>query len=242
MMSGGSVVNEESKKSNSEESRGKFESRARGIFSIETNWYVEESGWGDETSIEPILRLLRNGWWKVPFVSRDAATTGELFHYIDKWANMKKFQEEHFPILYLGFHGSEQGKLWLETESGKQNMAHVEVLQSHLEGKCKGRIIHFAGCSIIKDMDTKQFLESTQAVAVSGYSEDIDTDSYAFEFIYLQYLQYFGGDSMTNTVAETVRNYLRNNRDVNAFRQLGNYFGFEMHILGKPNGRNAANF
>ena len=234
----------------SNESRKTFDSRARGIFSIETNWYADESGQEDETSIEPILRLLRNGWWRVPFVSRDAATTGELFHYIDKWANMEKSQSYAFPILYLGFHGSKEGKLWLETESGKQNMAHVEVLQSHLKGKCEQRIIHFAGCSIIKDMDTEQFLESTKAVAVSGYDKDIDTDAYAFEFLYLQYLQFFGKENITPNIAERVRDLLKNNkRDKNvgkvrkeAYNLLGKCFGFQMHIQGKPNGVRNAKF
>lgn len=232
-------------------SRETFASRERGIFSIETHWYQYEYGQEDETSIEPILRLLRNGYWRVPFISRDAATTGELFHYIDKWAKTKKSQEKRFPILYLGFHGSEQGKLWLEGESGEQDMAHVEVLQSRLEGKCKQSVIHFAGCSIIKDMDTEEFLESTQAVAVSGYDKDIDTDCYAFEFLYLQYLQYFGQDNITVNVAERVRNFLRNSKSDKAedyaerkevYKQLGRSFGFQMHIRGKPNGVNSANF
>lgn len=234
-----------------EKTRGPYDSRKRGIYSIETNWYEHDCGQADATSIEPILRLLSDGYWKVPFISRDAATRGELFHYIKKWIDMEKNPKDPlpFPILYLGFHGSKQGKLWLETESGEQDMVNYEVLQNHLEYKCKGKVIHFAGCSIIEDMDTKQFLESTQAVAVSGYSANIDADAYAFEFLYLQYLQYFGGDGMTVTVAEKVRDFLRDNRDdkgmhigVKAFRQLGNNFGFEMHIRGKPNGTNAAKF
>ena len=202
--------------------RDKYDSRRRGIFSIETNWYQLE----DATSIRPILQLLRDGYWKVPFISRDAGTSGELFHYIDKWKKMGKQRKDvTFPILYLGFHGSKQGQNWLETESGEQNMVNYEVLGEHLRNSCTNKVIHFAGCSVVKDMKHRKFLKSTGATAVSGYAEDVDCDAYAFEYLYLQYLQYFGQKNLTKNVVENVRDELKER-----YKKFYEYFGFELHI------------
>lgn len=217
---------DESKKNR--EPRKPYDSRKRGIYSIETNWYEYEFGQKDATSIRPILQLLSEGYWEVPFISRDAATNAELFHYLNKWLNIDKEKEGNdFPVLYLGFHGSEGGYIWLEREGGESDNMDCERLGEYLEGKCKNKIVHFAGCSIIKELDIKSLLESTGAVAISGYKRDIYCDSYAFEFLYLQYLQYFGGDSLTAKVAQTVRDDIKER-----FGKLGKYFEFEMHING----------
>ena len=205
--------------------RDKYDSRRRGIFSIETNWYQYQYGQEDATSIRPILQLLRDGYWRVPFISRDAGTSGELFHYIDKWINIDKQKDVSFPILYLGFHGSKQGEMWLETESGKQNMVNYEVLEDHLRNSCANKVVHFAGCSVVKDMDVKKFLKSTGATAVSGYTEDVDCDAYAFEYLYLQYLQYFGQKNLTKNVVENVRDELKER-----YKKFYGCFGFKLHI------------
>lgn len=202
----------------------------RGIYAIETNWYQHECGQEDATSIRPILQLLRDGYWKTPYIARDAATAGELFHYIAKWltVNKRKQGSGNFPILYLGFHGSGQGKMWLETEAGKVNMVNYEVLEEHLYGSCANCVIHFAGCSVMKDMKGKplnQFLKSTKAVAVSGYGKDVNADAYALEYLYLQYLQYFRGKSLTSSVVKDVKADL-----MGAYRELCKYFDFQLHI------------
>ncbi len=210
--------------------RGKYDPRWRGIYAIETNWYEYDYGQEDATSIRPILQLLRDGYWKTPHISRDAATAGELFHYLNKWVivNKRNSVNFHFPILYLGFHGSKQGKIWLETESGITNMVNYEVLQEHLSGSCADCLIHFAGCSVMKDMKGKplsQFLKSTDAVAVSGYGKDVNADAYALEYLYLQYLQYFGRDNLTSSVVERVKADL-----MGKYKELCKCFDFQIHI------------
>lgn len=208
--------------------RSKYDSRHRGIYAIETNWYQYECGQEDATSIRPILQLLRDGWWKAPHISRDAATAGELFHYIDKWVNLGKQRSGNFPILYLGFHGSEQGKIWLETESGKVNMVNYEVLEDHLYDSCANSIIHLAGCSVMQHMKGKplnQFLKSTNAVAVSGFGIDVGDDAYALEYLYLQYLQYFGRDNLTSSVVNNVKADL-----FGTYKELCKCFDFQIHV------------
>ncbi len=200
------------------ESRTWYEPRGRGIYCIETNWYQDEHGQEDATSLRPILQLLKDGYWGVPFIWRDVATSSELFYYIRKWLT------SDFPILYLGFHGSERGKLWLETEDGSANMVNHEVLENHLEGRCKNKVIHFSGCSVLNGMDTKQFLKSTEASAVSGYKDDVDTDAYALEYLYLQNLQYFRGNSLTPTVARDVAAALKES----PYKDLCKHFSFDI--------------
>ena len=208
--------------------RGKYDSRHRGIYAIETNWYQYECGQEDATSIRPILQLLRDGWWKSPHISRDAATVGELFHYIDKWVKLNKQKSGKFPILYLGFHGSEEGKIWLETESGLVNMVNYEVLEEHLCDSCANSVIHFAGCSVMQQMKGKplnQFLKSTNAVAVSGFGIDVGDDAYALEYLYLQYLQYFGRDNLTSSVVKAVKADL-----FGTYKELCKHFDFQLHV------------
>lgn len=209
--------------------RDRYDSRHRGIYAVETNWYQYEYGQEDATSIRPILQLLRDGYWRVPFISRDAATANELFHYIDKWTKIDETDDaEFFPILYLGFHGSDQGKIWLETESGILNMVNYEVLEDHLRGLCKDKIIHFAGCSVMKNMKGKplnQFLKDTNAVAVSGYGKDVGTDAYALEYLYLQYLQYFRQERLTSLVVKDVKTAL-----MGEYKELCKCFDFQLHI------------
>ena len=71
-----------------------------GIFCIENVWYGDD----DRTSCRSMLQLLED-LYKVPYVCRDAVTREELFYYLTRWKRMKK----DYPVLYLGFHGTEGG-------------------------------------------------------------------------------------------------------------------------------------
>ena len=74
-------------------------------------------------------------------------------------------------------------------------------------------------------MDVKKFLKSTGATAVSGYTEDTDCDAYAFEYLYLQYLQYFGQKNLTKSVVESVYKDLKEH-----YKKFYDCFGFKLHI------------
>ena len=80
----------------------------------------------------------------------------------------------------------------------------------------------------MKDMKGEplnQFLKYTKAVAVSGYGEDVNADAYALEYLYLQYLQYFGRKNLTSSVVKDVKADL-----MGAYRELCKYFDFQLHI------------
>ena len=75
----------------------------KGIFCL------EESGWfgfQDKTTVEPVLRLLEEGLYGVPYLHRDVGTREEFYFHLRKWRG-RSFSR--YPILYLGFHGSRGG-------------------------------------------------------------------------------------------------------------------------------------
>lgn len=197
--------------------------KERGIYCIETVWY----GPDDRTSVRPVLQLLEDVYG-APYIHRDAATRDELFHYLTKWKELD-LDEHFYPILYLGFHGSEDGKIWLETPDGKTDMVNYEVLADQLEASCNKRLVHFGSCGSVVGVDWNQFVQVTKASAVSGYREDVNfEDSAAFELIYLADLQYHHGKSLTPTVANTVLSKVTGRQS--PCRSLSSHLGFVMHV------------
>ena len=197
--------------------------QTRGIYCIETVWYGDD----DRTSVRPVLQLLED-LYGAPYIHRDAATKDELFHYLTKWQGLD-LQEQNYPILYLGFHGSEDGKIWLETSDGRKDMVNYEVLGDQLAASCNSRLVHFGSCGSLAGVDWDQFLEQTKASAVSGYHEDVNfEDSAAFELIYLADLQYHHGKSLTPTVANTVHSKVTGKQS--PYRGLSSHLGFVMHV------------
>ena len=193
----------------------------RGIYCIETVWY----GPDDRTSVRPALQLLED-LYGAPYIWRDAATKDELFLYLTWWLRL---EPKEYPILYLGFHGSREGKIWLETADGKKDMVNYEVLADHLDSSCTNRLVHFASCGSFKGVDWCRFLEQTGASAVSGYQNDIGfEDSAALELLYLADLQRHRGRPLTKTVANDVHSNMTG-RD-SAYRGLSSHLGFEMHV------------
>jgi len=169
-----------------------------------------------------VLQLLED-LYGAPYVHRDAATKDELFHYLTKWRGLDPI----YPILYLGFHGSEDGKIWLETSDGGKDMVDYEVLADQLESSCNNRLVHFGSCRSLAGVDWDWFLEQTKASAVSGYHKDVAfADSAAFELIYLADLQYHHKNPLTPTVADTVHS----NMTESPYGGLSSHLDFVMHV------------
>ena len=170
-----------------------------------------------------MLQLLED-LYGAPYICRDAATREELYHYLTMW---KRMDRKDFPILYLGFHGSE-GKIWLKTAEGIDDYVGYEVLGAMLDGACGNRLIHFASCSSLNlaNIELDGFLKQTGASAVSGYTKDVYfEDSIASELIYFADLQYHHGQSLTPTVALTVYENIMGE----PYKMLSDHLGFAMH-------------
>ncbi len=163
-----------------------YESR-RGIFCIETATWDQENE-KSHLSVRPMLEILRN-LTDIPFIHRDVATKGELKYFLERWASLKDDRgNATYPILYAGFHGTE-GQIYLNSET----MIDIDDIRMYLDSKCENRVIHFGSCSTlaISPEELHDFLDTTEASAVSGFEKDIDwLESFSFECMYLRSLNF----------------------------------------------------
>ncbi|MCY3818385.1 MAG: hypothetical protein OXH52_03335 [Gammaproteobacteria bacterium] len=139
-----------------------------------------------------------------PYLYRQAATTAEFHVCLEEWID-----HSEYPILYLSFHGSEQGKLWFRTIDGGADLVNHEVISDRLFERCENRVVHFGACGVLQEMDVNQFLKDTGASAVGGYRVDVDwMQSAAFDLLLLEWFQYYGRKSLTPKVAGRARGHL----------------------------------
>ena len=157
---------------------------SKGIFCLEGDWYLDLRS---RTSVRPVLELLeKSNHPAVPYIRRDVGTLPEFEYYLRKWTQRKYAR---YPILYLGFHG-DPGALYVGEKRNKP--VDFAWLEERLQGKCKGRVIHFGSCGTMAKHGNRvrHFLERTDALAVCGYKVDVDWMlSAAFEIILLSGLQ-----------------------------------------------------
>lgn len=160
--------------------------RPRGIFCLECDW------WGTikrQSSVEPILQLLSQ-WdrYYVPYIHRNIPNRSALEHYLDKWVQ-RGYRD--FAILYLAVHGVD-GDIFLG--DGRRSESRIEFawLEDRLRDRCRGRLIHLAGCESLKIHGNRlnSFLRNTGALAVCGYSGWVDwLRSAAFDLLVMASMQ-----------------------------------------------------
>ena len=83
------------------------------------------------------------------------------------------------------FHGEADG---LFVGEGRGNRLNLNQLGERLDGKCRGRIIHFGSCATVDvpDHALDAFLRRTGALAVFGYMADVEwLESAAFDLLVL---------------------------------------------------------
>ncbi|RLC53261.1 MAG: hypothetical protein DRH79_03905 [Candidatus Cloacimonadota bacterium] len=151
----------------------------KGIFCLEGLWYDDLR---KRSTVKPVLDLLELNSG-IPYLHSDCATKVELEFYLEKW---KSSQYNQYPILYLAFHGLENGLL-INNEP-----YNLEDLGKLLAGKCKNRVIVFASCSTINTelKNLKKFMRKTDALAICGYRKVVPwISSTAFELMMLAAMQ-----------------------------------------------------
>ena len=211
--------------------------KQRGVYCIETVWYEKD----DQTSMRPVLELLRDGYLRVPFIHRTAITKDEFTFYVKEWLSLP---EKEYPILYLGYHG-ESGSIDL---GGKGYMDETELhfhdVGARLAdgGGCNNRAVHFASCSTLdlEDEDVGVFLEATGASAVSGYSETVDWfEAATFDMLFLKAIQLGGRDALTPVVMRSIRDgnkgrwgLLETSSELGAspYYDLATHLGFRLEV------------
>ncbi|MFC1898606.1 DUF6642 family protein [Candidatus Cloacimonadota bacterium] len=151
----------------------------KGIFCLEGLWYDDLR---KRSTVKPILELLELNS-NIPFLHSDCATIEEFKFYIKKW---KASEYDRYPILYLAFHGTENG---IQISN---KIFTLDELSAELKGKCKNRVFLFAACNSMKTdkRNLKRFLRETKALAICGYRKVVPwINSTAFELLLLAAMQ-----------------------------------------------------
>jgi hypothetical protein len=160
--------------------------KAKGIFCLEGEW---SRNLMQTSSVEPILSLLSQ--WEphfVPYVYRQVTSVSSLRDYLSQWV-LKRY--DHFPILYLAFHGH-PGVVCLDENCEDTTELSLELLEQMLAGKCRGRIIYFGSCGTLQAHGNRlnHFLKRTNAMAICGYSGEVDwLTATAFELLVMGAMQ-----------------------------------------------------
>lgn len=136
---------------------------ALGVFCLEGDWDPDLRRQG---SVEPILQMLASVGL-AEYVHRNVATIDQFTYYLQRWS-LKKY--DSFGLLYLPAHGSGN-----ELHLGKDSVS-LDHIGEVLEGKARGRVIHFGGCDTldIDDEVLRSFAKRTGASAVTGYRATVD--------------------------------------------------------------------
>jgi Family of unknown function (DUF6642) len=151
----------------------------KGIFCLEGLWSDDLR---KRSTVKPILELLDLNS-EIPFLHSDCATEEEFKFYLQKW---KASEYDRYPILYLAFHGTENGILI------NDKVFTLDQISNELKGKGKNRVFLLASCNSIKTdlRNLKRFLRETNALAICGYRKVVPwITSTAFELMLLAAMQ-----------------------------------------------------
>ncbi|MES2703839.1 MAG: DUF6642 family protein [Bacteroidota bacterium] len=184
--------------------------KEKNIFCIEGDW---TNSLKDRSSIKTALEFLEHNS-HIRTAHRNCSTIEEFDQRI-KTSLQKAYSK--YGIIYLAFHGT-PGSI----NVGKRKKLAIEEIAEMVSGKAEDKIIHFGSCSTldVSGWDLRRFLETTGALAVSGYKTDIDFIPSTFlDMLYFEHCQY----SRKMSTIET---------NMNAYhRKLMNKLGFVIKYL-----------
>ena len=155
--------------------------KEKGILCIEGSW---ENDHRDKKSVEKALEFLEC-IENVKFIVKQChnqATLEELTR------DSMQSRYSKYSILYLAFHG----KPGMINVGKRSKYVSFDEVADMIGDKANGKIIHFGCCSTLKldGWAIRRFIKKTNALAVSGYSKDIDfVRSTAFDIMYFQQCQ-----------------------------------------------------
>lgn len=182
-----------------------------GVFCLEGQWLEDLSA---KASMRGLLELLKD--WEIidDFIHRDVATEAEFCKFASRWGGDRQYAG--YRLAYFASHGS-SSQIWLDDDDS----VSIEQLGDLLQGQCHGRVIHLGGCSTLaaRRSAIEAFQDITDARAVCGYTEDVDTiEAAALELLLIT----------------TLASYDQIGHGLNAFekhpvfKSLGSRLGFEM--------------
>ncbi|GIF72437.1 DUF6642 family protein [Asanoa siamensis] len=150
-----------------------------GIFCVEGQWHKNLT---DRSSVLPMLDLL-NRLGHCSFIHKDVATPEELHYFLTRWT---EHRYASYRVGYFAMHG-EAKHLYV----ADRKPVSLDEIASTLEGRCEGKRLYFASCSVLRAPDAvlEDFLHATGAAIVCGYTRQVDwVESAALELALLRYL------------------------------------------------------
>jgi hypothetical protein len=160
----------------------------RGVFCLEGAWSADLSV---RTTVRPLLDMLE-AIGSCSYIHRDVHTIDELQQLLKKWTQK---QLQHWSVLHLAMHGTNQ-----TLHLGGKITVSLDELGAMLKGKCAGRVIYIASCSVAKNKAAlDSFRRQTKADYVLGYTKSVDwITSAAFELALLHALAHYSkvGDAL----------------------------------------------
>ncbi len=147
----------------------------QGIFCLEGDW---GDSLVERLSVRPGLDMLTTMRGD-RLIHRNAATADEFEYYLRKWVTRRY---DAFPLAYFSYHG-ERGKLHL----GRDSLSLAEIA-AMIPGRLADRVVYFGSCGTMaaSEEELRDFVETTGAHAVAGYTKSVDwAESAAFDFTLL---------------------------------------------------------
>lgn len=154
--------------------------KTKHIFCIEGNWGNSHK---DKTSIRTALEFLTANVG-IDAIRKDCSTQEQFNCYL-KDALKRVYKK--YGIIYLAFHGS-PGKLHI----GNRKKVNFTEIAEMLDGKAQDKIIHFGSCGTfdISGRELTSFRKKTGALAISGYTTDVDfIESTVIDILYFRLCQ-----------------------------------------------------
>ena len=135
----------------------------QGIFCLEGDW---GDSLVERLSVRPGLDMLTTMRGD-RLIHRNAATADEFEYYLRKWVTRRY---DALPLVYFSYHG-ERGKLHLGGDS--LSLADIAAM---VPGRLADRVVYFGSCGTMaaSEEELRDFVETTGAHAVAGYTKSVD--------------------------------------------------------------------
>lgn len=159
-------------KSNRECNMSGAQAELRHIFCLEGDW---DSDLRLKSSILAGLELVKSTN-DIEYIHKTCSTAEEFYQRLDcliQGSNSARSKYGKFKIVYLAFHG-DQGSLYMGDNS--EVTISLDELAEYYTDSFTGKIIHFGSCETLDmpEKDLRQFLKTTGADAIAGYTTEVD--------------------------------------------------------------------
>lgn len=152
------------------------------VFCLEGRWSTDLR---DKSSVRPVLEVLRDTGG-IEFIHKPIVVR-EAFQHVARAWRLKRYKD--YRLGYFTFHG-EPGALQIG-----RNKLTIERLAAYF-GRCPGKVVFLSGCSVLPPArgrkvppDVSEFLTATGAVALCGYTEEVDwIKSMAFDMLLIDWI------------------------------------------------------